>query len=73
MACNTPIIASFDLHSDLAEVIKDSGAGSCVQAGDVGALVEAILDTFENWKKGDQSSVELREYVKFHARKRCLS
>ena len=74
MACNTPIIASFDLHSDLAEVIKDSGAGSCVQAGDVGALVEAILDTFENWKKGDQSSVELREYVKFHAEKgACLS
>lgn len=42
MACNTPIIASFDTDSDLADVIRDSNAGVCVEPGDVDALINEI-------------------------------
>lgn len=44
MACNTPIIASFDLDSELAEIIKKANAGVCVPAGDADELVKAVLD-----------------------------
>lgn len=44
MACNTAIIASFDLDSELAEVIKESKAGVCVFPEDVDLLCKAIVD-----------------------------
>ena len=43
MACNTPIIASFDTDSDMAEILTSSGAGKCVEAGDVEALAQEII------------------------------
>lgn len=74
MACNTPIIASFDTESDLAGVIKASGAGSCVPAGDADALAKAILSAFEAWKSKTQDSAQLRDYVKLHAEKNtCIN
>lgn len=42
MACNTPIIASFDTDSELAEVIARANAGLCVEPEDPAALAEAI-------------------------------
>lgn len=74
MACNTPIIASFDTESDLAGVIKASGAGSCVPAGDAEALAKAIWSAFEAWKSKTQDSAQLRDYVKLHAEKNtCIN
>lgn len=49
MACNTPIIASFD--SDLAEVINDSGAGNCVEPENINDLKEAIVTQFKYSKE----------------------
>ena len=69
MACNTPIIASFDTDSDLADVIRDSGAGVCVEPGDVEALVSAIEDAYSEWSSGMQNSHSLREYVRLNASK----
>lgn len=63
MACNVPIIASFDIDSDMADVIKDSGAGKCVEPGDVVALVNAIKASYLEWVNGTQKSMNLREYV----------
>nr|WP_288723122.1 glycosyltransferase family 4 protein [uncultured Sellimonas sp.] len=66
MACNTPIIASFDTDSDLADVIRDSGAGMCVEPGNVEALVNEIsLLPRKNILK-----YELRDYVHNHADRR---
>ncbi len=65
MACNTPIIASFDLESDMADVLQASGAGRCVEAENVDALVEAILTACE--KKAEKC--DLRGYVKEQADK----
>ncbi len=63
MACNTPIVASFDLDSDLADVINKSGAGCCVKPGNAKALKEAIQTAYEDWKKGRVKQNNLRNYV----------
>ncbi len=69
MACNTPIIASFDTDSDLADVLRASGAGECVEAGDAALLKEAILKRYTAWKNGEEDSTNLREYVRENASK----
>ena len=62
MACNTPIIASFDTDSDLADVINDAEAGTCVEPGDAKALADAIVS--QKNKNNNARSGELRDYVK---------
>ena len=42
MACNTPIIAAFDMDSELAEVLKISNTGVCVEPENANVLAEAI-------------------------------
>lgn len=70
MACNTPIIASFDIESDLSDVLRRSGAGECVKPENVTELVNAIL----NMKNRGICSNNLREYVKANASKEtCVS
>ncbi|MBQ8583923.1 MAG: glycosyltransferase family 4 protein [Clostridia bacterium] len=71
MACNTPIIASFDTDSDLADVINDAGAGACVEPSDPKALAYAII---AEKNKNKPYSGDLRNYVKNVASKDvCLS
>ena len=68
MACNTPIIASFDLDSDLAKTIDIANAGICVEPENATALKEAILFAKENKLKANG-----REYVIEHASKeKCV-
>lgn len=50
MACNTPIIASFDTDSELADIIKTADAGFCVEPENAEMLKEAILSAKENRK-----------------------
>lgn len=63
MACNTPIIASFDTDSDMAEILAISGAGRCVEAGNVDALVQELIRTYKN----KTSQANYRDYVRDHA------
>lgn len=42
MACNTPIVASFDTDSELAQIIEKANAGLCVEPENPEALAEAI-------------------------------
>lgn len=73
MACNTPVIASFDTGSDLADVIRDSGSGKCVEPGDVQKLVNAIKERYQLWKSGLKETVNLRLYVEENASKeKCV-
>ena len=72
MACNTPIIASFDTDSDLADVINSAGAGKCVEPGDAKALADAIVEAKNN--TSNTKSNALRSYVEKTASKDlCLS
>ncbi len=73
MACNTPIIASYDADSDLGDAIRASGAGECVEAGNAEALTEAINRAYEAWKNREETEINLREYVRKNAEKNmCL-
>ena len=59
MACNTPIIASYDQESELAKVIKEANAGEVVCPENAEALARAIL------KAKDQSRlVDCRDYLR---------
>lgn len=44
MACNKPIIASYDLGSDLDRILTTNRLGICVQPNDVNAVTSAILE-----------------------------
>lgn len=70
MACNTPIIASFDTDSDLADVIRNSGAGKCVEPGDVKALTE-VIERASKIKSNDLEDRDLRRYVSENASKQA--
>ena len=64
MACNTPIIASFDIDSDLADVLRLSGAGKCVQPGNVEVLAEAIEEMYiDRCSIGNKTLTDIRKYI----------
>lgn len=68
MACNTPIVASFDKESDLADVIRNSGAGVCVNPEEVVALSDAIVKV-SKMKQENSDCMGLRNYVLKNASK----
>lgn len=61
MACDTPIIASFDTDSELSRIIDASGAGVCVEPENAEALAAAIEDEFSSRRHSGKSSA--REYA----------
>lgn len=67
MACDTPIIAAFDLDSELAAMIVEADAGVCVAPNDVEALSNAILEMSKDIPK-----VSARQYVKDNFSKELL-
>jgi glycosyltransferase involved in cell wall biosynthesis len=66
MACNTPIIASFDTESELAEIISKAGAGKCVEPGNADKLAEAIINQYKEGK----STCHSRRFVEQYASKK---
>ena len=62
MACNTPIIASFDTDSELADILKEARGGVCVEPEDPAALAAAIDRAYQARSSVDFCS-EAREYV----------
>ena len=69
MACGTPIIASFDVGSELEDILTEAGAGVCVEPEDPSALAEAIKRACNKKASGAvRDGSAAREYVK-----RCAS
>lgn len=71
MACNTPILASFDENSELAKIICESGMGECIEPENLDLLVETLLRWYKN-----TAAVTLmgRQYVEVNASKEfCIS
>lgn len=58
MACNTPIIASFDKESELAEILTEARAGVVVEPENERELAEAIIKM-----KEDRHECNARDYV----------
>lgn len=48
MATGTPILASFDLGSEMENVINEANCGICIPSGDVLKLKESIMDLYTN-------------------------
>ena len=64
MACNTPIVASFDTDSDLAELLEKSGAGVCVEPESTKLLKKEIEKRYNEWRSGEKTDFNSRDYVK---------
>lgn len=65
MACNTPIVASFDRDSELADVLTAAKAGICVEPEDAQALADAILAAEKH-----RPTVNSREFLTENADRR---
>ena len=68
MSCNTPIVASFDVDSELADILKRSKTGICVPPQDVRSLVR-VLDELSGNPKELEKYRNGREYVTENASK----
>ncbi len=69
MACNTPIVASFDTDSELAYILEKSGAGVCVEVENVEKLKKVIEKEYKDFTLGIKKKINTREYVKKYASK----
>lgn len=76
MACNTPIIASFDTDSELATILKEAHAGVCVEPEDPRELSKQIIKLYNHYHITnllDNSEINGRQYVVCHAsRQKCV-
>ncbi len=63
MACSTPIVASFDTHSELARVLDETGAGLCVEPENDEALADTIRLCYEKMNQLDKIGANGRAYV----------
>ena len=69
MACNTPIIASFDTDSELSYILENSGAGVCVEPENIDDLKNEIERKYKEFIQGTEKKINTREYVKNYASK----
>ena len=66
MACNTPIIASFDIGSELDYILTNSHAGVCIEPENSFSLAKKIKELKDNPYFFENKG---REYVLKHASK----
>lgn len=64
MACDTPIIASFDTDSELAYIIGQAGAGACVEPENCQLLCEAIKAEYDRFCIEGHRKTNTSEFVK---------
>jgi glycosyltransferase involved in cell wall biosynthesis len=69
MAAERPIIASFDINSELAKLITISETGIVADAGDEAALIEAIRLLVNDFNKRLKMGSNGVKYLKEHANK----
>ena len=74
MACNTPIIASFDKDSEMDKMLQSSKAGKCVEAEDTTQLFNELLIMYSNKNVTSKQSMENgRRYVlQYCSKKNCV-
>lgn len=71
MACNTPIVASFDTGSELDDILSSANAGICIEPENPEKLKDSILDYKE---KSCSNRSNARNYVFEHVSKKvCVN
>ncbi len=74
MAAERPILASFDLSSDLSKLVNENGFGIAVEAGNIDALVEAIETLYQSAELRNSMGKKGKEYLKTYLDKdKCVS
>ncbi|MBQ0110314.1 MAG: glycosyltransferase, partial [Oscillospiraceae bacterium] len=74
MACDIPIIASFDVESDLNDILINSGAGKCIEPGNAQLLADEISEMYRHIKSADYSKPDIRDYaVKNFSKNICVN
>lgn len=63
MATGTPIIASFDLNSEMEKTISEAKCGICVNSGEPEALAKAICEISMNPELAMKMGENARQYV----------
>ena len=66
LACNTPLVASFDKESDLADLLRAAGCGCVVEPEDAQALADALTEAMA---KHEKATCSTRDFVKATASK----
>ena len=69
MATGTPVIASFDLDSELADMVQRNRIGIAVQAGEPRLLADAVLRLYEDRDLGKKCGRNGREFLDQHMSK----
>ena len=70
MACERPVLISFDMDSELSQIISSAKAGLCSEAGDAVALAENIEKLFNNTEDCNQIGQNARIYAENFADKK---
>ena len=60
MACNSPIIASFDTDSELSNVLSEAKAGFIVEPGNIESIKSKIIEISKN---KESNNINSRDYV----------
>ena len=63
MAAGSAVVASFDEHTDLQEIIEDNKIGKFCRAGDAKLQAEAITELYEDIDSCAAMGQRAREYV----------
>ncbi len=71
MSCNTPIIASFDMDSELAKIVLESDSGVVVNPEDANALAQGVLQLYQEQESGKYLGG--RAYVEKYASKKVCA
>ncbi|MHC1719601.1 MAG: glycosyltransferase family 4 protein [Clostridiaceae bacterium] len=63
MSAERPILASFDIDSQLSSIIRESDCGICVQAGQKEKLKQAILNMYNNKTEAVNKGLNGRMFI----------
>ena len=69
MAAKRPVLASFDLNSELADIIRESGCGLIVDADKKELLVDMIFYMYNNREVLNSYSISGYKYISCIIRK----
>jgi glycosyltransferase involved in cell wall biosynthesis len=73
MSASVPVICSFDMNSELCEIITNANCGVCVPAEDKEALKEAIKFVFNHRDELKQLGSNGREYIEKYLNRKAAT
>lgn len=63
MAAETPVLASFDIESELCSFVKENKCGWCVDAGNIDAFCSTVLDLFYHREEINDIGINGKRFI----------